>query len=352
MKDKNTWWGRIEAMTEEEMDNLPDDVLKKYQSIIIQGEEAQLDRNFLDNQSNDDRWKFVRNEKRVLTQEQKDAIQTEMQIASAEKGQERIYNYEKEGYMKRQPRFDLTKHSYNYEQFRQFTQLYEEAWRKDRSQLTKFYKMVNYVKAHPDSKDTAAVNFRKKYFIDLIEVPEEFKNETTESLDEILQRDKRARRPSLRAKARIDMSKYDAWRAFDRTANVGGAQQRCIRRVKFAPASLVKAFGLPQQSELGFQVSGAYHFEDSNLDCFTIHDFKQTTLYHGPNREDEYYEKQLKKPPHKRDKRWPTVEEFWTSTEPIDFRLHCSTLADWIKFRIWIRRTVQEAEGKAKGFDD
>ena len=186
VKDKNTWWGRIEAMTEDDMDSLPDEVLKKYQSIIIKGEEMQLDMNLLENQSKEERWRFVRTYKHLLTQEQKDSIQKEIDIASADKGQDRIFNYEKEGYMKRQPRFDLSKHSYNYEQFREFTKLYEDAWRKDRTQLTKFYKMVNYVKANPDSKDTAAVNFRKKYFIDLIEIPEEFKNETTESLDDIL----------------------------------------------------------------------------------------------------------------------------------------------------------------------
>jgi hypothetical protein len=69
------------------------------------------------------------------------------------------------------------------------------------------------------------------------------------------------------------------------------------------------------------------------------------------NREDEYYDKQLKKAPHKRDIRWPTEEEFWNSTEPSYFRLHCSYLADWVKFRIWLRRKIQECDGKDTDFD-
>ena len=42
-KDKNTWWGRIDSMSFEDMENMPDEVLKKYSSNIIKGEEMQLE---------------------------------------------------------------------------------------------------------------------------------------------------------------------------------------------------------------------------------------------------------------------------------------------------------------------
>jgi hypothetical protein len=34
------------------------------------------------------------------------------------------------------------------------------------------------------------------------------------------------------------------------------------------------------------------------------------------NREDEYYERDLHLPPHKRRRKWPDPEEFWALTEP------------------------------------
>jgi hypothetical protein len=77
------------------------------------------------------------------------------------------------------------------------------------------------------------------------------------------------------------------------------------------PALLVKAFGMPNFTRTGFEGTGEYEFEDTNLDVFSINDYKQTDFYWGLNREDEYYEKYLKKRPHKRRHKWPTVKEFW-----------------------------------------
>lgn len=74
---------------------------------------------------------------------------------------------------------------------------------------------------------------------------------------------------------------------------------------------LVKAFGLPVPTETGFEGTGEYSFEDNNLDVFNISDYKKTDFYHGINRpeSDEYYqsEKNLRLPPHKRQRKWPSV---------------------------------------------
>jgi len=74
---------------------------------------------------------------------------------------------------------------------------------------------------------------------------------------------------------------------------------------------LVKAFGMPSQTEIGFEGTGEYSFEDNNLDVYNIIDYKQTDFYLGLNRPEgeEYYnsEKNLKKPPHRRSKPWPTI---------------------------------------------
>ena len=89
-----------------------------------------------------------------------------------------------------------------------------------------------------------------------------------------------------------------------------------------------------------------YDFEDTNLDCYRLIDYKQTDLYWGFNREDEYYNtvKNLKKPIYKRVKKWPSYEEFWALEEPKPFRLMASEQADWRKFKRWLRKHLAKVE--------
>jgi hypothetical protein len=76
-----------------------------------------------------------------------------------------------------------------------------------------------------------------------------------------------------------------------------------------APALLKKAFGKPGETQVGFVGTGTYDFEDSNLDLYRIIDYKKTDFYHGVNREDSHYEtvKNMSKPDHKRNKKWPSI---------------------------------------------
>ena len=62
------------------------------------------------------------------------------------------------------------------------------------------------------------------------------------------------------------------------------------------------------------------------MDLYRILDYKQTTFYHGLNREPEFYNtlKNMRKPEHKRSKPWPSVQEFWDCEEPKEFRLLAS----------------------------
>ena len=53
-----------------------------------------------------------------------------------------------------------------------------------------------------------------------------------------------------------------------------------------------------------------------------------------------------------RKKKWPTVEEFWTSTLPQEFRLSCQDQADYRKFRIWLRKFIADSNEKPVAFDD
>lgn len=85
-----------------------------------------------------------------------EALQTNEEIKEIEDEKTRLradpkgeikYGYTKDNYMKRQPRVDLTKYNYNYEQFKKFTQLYDAAKKKDTEELKYFYKMVKYARA-------------------------------------------------------------------------------------------------------------------------------------------------------------------------------------------------------------
>ena len=79
-----------------------------------------------------------------------------------------------------------------------------------------------------------------------------------------------------------------------------------------------------------------------------MHDKKATTFYHGLNRDDEWYNtpKNLRKPEHKRKKKYPSPEEFWASETPQTFRLIAGDEADWRKFKRWLLRHLREVEAQ------
>ena len=78
----------------------------------------------------------------------------------------------------------------------------------------------------------------------------------------------------IRLRTSRDITKYDAWRSSDREMFKGSPNQPCIRKITLSPSTLVKAFGLPNISNMGFDVTGEYTFEDSNLDIYSLHDYR------------------------------------------------------------------------------
>jgi hypothetical protein len=155
-------------------------------------------------------------------------------------------------------------------------------------------------------------------------VPEEFADLPLDNMEHIHGR-KLAVRKRILTKTNKSLAKYDAWRCFDRKVLKGDGKHYGVATITMAPAALVRTFGIPAMTQILAHGSGQYDFEDNNLDCYSLFDYKQTTLYHGLNHEDEYYETKvnLRKPLHKRKKAWPTIEEFWNDEEPKDFRLIC-----------------------------
>lgn len=74
--------------------------------------------------------------------------------------------------------------------------------------------MVKYSKLNYDKGDKTASTFAKRYRLDLIEIPEEYKDVDIDDLS--FKRSKSEKRPRIRKHNR-DLTNYDAWRCFDRT---------------------------------------------------------------------------------------------------------------------------------------
>jgi len=151
------------------------------------------------------------------------------------------------------------------------------ASRVDDEKSTNFYKMVKYVKKNIDNtSDSVVYDFtvRKGFMPDLIEIPEEFEDVP---IADVKPKDF-ARRSSnkkfIRTRTNKDMTNYDAWRCHDRQAVVVDHKSPNVAKFWIAPADLKKLFGVPDPPSLGIMGTGEYNFEDSNLDCFRLFDFK------------------------------------------------------------------------------
>jgi hypothetical protein len=87
--------------------------------------------------------------------------------------------------MRRQPRIDHTKLSYNFEQFRHYTNYFKEAKARDDQESQKFYKLVKYVKHNQANMADPLV---RKFMINdnldpnLIDIPKEFQDLSTDDV--------------------------------------------------------------------------------------------------------------------------------------------------------------------------
>jgi hypothetical protein len=179
-------------------------------------------------------------------------------------------------YFKRQERVNLDEMSYNHEQFKRYTNTFNKAKAMDDAHQKNIYKVVRYVK---ENKDNTGDLYVKKftevdgYDPDLIEVPEEFKDLPLDDLENVGGR-KFAQRKVIKRKSCTNLSKYDAWRCWDRAVLKGDGKHHGVATLYIAPAQLVRTFGFPHLTQIMAHGSGEYNFEDSNLDCYSIFDYK------------------------------------------------------------------------------
>lgn len=249
-------------------------------------------------------------------------------------------------YMYRQPRVKPAELSYNFEQYGRYSKMLARAARIDDEKSRNFYKMVKYVKKNVDDKGDAIVRdftVTKGYDPALIEIPDEFADLPIANVSPKDFAKRQSNKKLVRTRTSKDMTNYDAWRCHDRSVFMADVKHPNVAKLWLAPADLIKVLGIPDRPTHGVFSTGEFNFEDNNLDCYKLYDYKQTDLFHGLNREDEYYQtpRNLRRPIHKRKRAWPTVEEFWKSTEPIQFKLCADEYADVRRFKRWFRAMMK-----------
>ena len=233
----------------------------------------------------------------------------------------------------------------------------KKAHKKDAEKSEKFYKLVKYVKQNKHNlKDSIVLDFvqTKGFDPDLIEIPAEFEDLP---IADVKPKDFARRQNNkrfVRSRTENDITNFDAWRCHDRSVHALSPKHPSVAKFLIAPSLLLKTFGIPDSPRFTLISTGEYNFEDNNLDCYRLYDYKQTILFHGVNREEEYYAsaRNLRKPIHKRKRAWPTVEEFWNSEEPHEFRLCADEQAQLKKFRYWFRTQLAAAQASKTSFEE
>jgi len=111
---------------------------------------------------------------------------------------------------------------------------------------------------------------------DLIDIPEEFEDVPIANLRTKDVARKISNKKFIRTKSDRDMTNYDVWRCHDRTTHQMGSGHKApnVAKYQIAPALLWRLFGIPCQPSYPIVSTGEYNFEDTNLDCYKLYDFK------------------------------------------------------------------------------
>jgi len=132
------------------------------------------------------------------------------------------YNYLQEDYLKRQPRVNVRAMNYNFEQFKEYTKIYEDARVKDDKQSEKFWKLVKYVQANVDENgkpkelsNLIVRDFVRKYQVELIDIPEEFKDLRVDS-DVLPEKMPQTIRKRVFTRTDKSLKDYHVWKSVDR----------------------------------------------------------------------------------------------------------------------------------------
>lgn len=145
---------------------------------------------------------------------------------------------------------DLRTKNFNFEQYRSYIEMYEDAREKDEEDSKNFYKLVKYVLSKKDTREAqtnlVVKEFLKKYHIDLIEIPDEFKDLQVQEDFKVVKRGRTApKRKRILTKSNKSLIGYDVWRCFDRKLLQFQPDDPGCFKLMVPPALLKRAFGTP-----------------------------------------------------------------------------------------------------------
>jgi len=131
--------------------------------------------------------------------------------------------------------------------------MYESARIKDEEESANFYKLVKYVMMKTengkkvDKSNLVVRDFLKKYHLNLIEIPEEFKDL---EVGESFKPKPKNKNKSKRIYSRSDKSLrgYDSWRVQDRCLVNPTGKDKAECKLMIPPALLKRAFGTPDKT--------------------------------------------------------------------------------------------------------
>lgn len=180
LDDENKWWNKLANITDAEYKLMPIGFIRKYGTYITNMQKYDRTWHLEENKSIYDYFNQIKNLNRLLTAEEKDQMIEEFKRAN----EPDIVTYkqmerERGDFMRRQPRIDPEKLSYNFEQYSRYTTILAGAKRVDDERSRKFYKLVKYVKKNKDKETDALVydfTVNKELDPDLIDIPEEFQD--------------------------------------------------------------------------------------------------------------------------------------------------------------------------------
>lgn len=119
-----------------------------------------------------------------------------------------------------------------------------------------------------------------------------------------------------------------------------------VAKIQLQPKWVIHAFGKGIAS-VNNRLSShrEYVFEDNNLSKFILYEYRNTTHYRK-NIPDFDYENQEHLRPEMRKTKRIEPEEFWQSEEYFEFRVNCTSYAEYMKFVAYIKDTIEQRKTK------
>lgn len=341
-KDPNSWWNRVKDMAFSEAKDLPEKDITRYVNMMNRIKYFQEELHII-RRDMDPRFQEHLDLNRLITDRERE----ERTLIQARKTDELISPNELSPELnKKQPR-NTKMENYNFEQFTEFTRLYERKMEEDRQKQYEAKRIFKYIKENPDQ--AISKSWKRRLLFGENSDPvniEPFVDDSVDIKGFKPPATRRFRRQIIRTRTSRDITNFDCWRVTDRNMYLDEPHRTPVSKITVSPKQLIHVFGDPHWN-VSPETTGVYLFEDNKLDLYVVAEPHSTTATRGPNKDQEYYDEQRKKFHKKRrEQPLPNLEEFWYEDVPRVFFIHATPYAEFRKFKVWLRKTLEDNKDK------